>query len=90
MVLLLGQSKKIRNFISFFYDKLKGTENDSRKVFRSPLMSLLGLYKVENFCFCEVIYVTAILIVKELVQQRQNLEKKGKKSPSRKEEWLCM
>lgn len=41
-------------------------------------MSLLGVYKVENFWFCEVIYVTAILILEEFIQQRQNLEKKEK------------
>lgn len=53
-------------------------------------MSLLGLYKVENFWFCEVIYVPAILILEELIQQRQTLEKEEKKSPSRKEAGLCV
>lgn len=84
---------KIRFFFYiFFNDKLKETENSSRKVFRSPLMSLLGLYKVENFWFCEVIDVTAMQILEELIQQRQNVEKKkkGKKSPSSKEAWLCV
>lgn len=71
MLWLLGQSQKsVILYIYVFYDKLKDTENDSRKVFRSPLMSLLGLYKMENFGFCEVFYVTAMLILEELIQQR--------------------
>lgn len=75
-----------------FYDKLKETENDSRKVFRSPLMSLLGLHKMENFGFCEVFYVTAMLILEELIQQRTKKILKKRKKESFKEGGmaLCM
>lgn len=54
----------------FFNDKVKETEKNSRKVFRSPLMSLLGLYKVEDFWFYQVIYVTAIVILEGKKEKR--------------------